>query len=337
MMFTLDHVLAACRSVVFGSPNLHQQCPVGLRDPQSEVCVWLHGFGAPRDVTHGHVMAAARPLTVGIGSLNTIDSERIRQCQPSLEFREQSGENKLLGRIDLRWKETIPLATEQLCLFETIGCRNYCLPKAQLWARYAHHAYQNWRASRRYGSASVPIPRQQQHSLFVFYICPRPVALVTVVEGDLVNIFPMDLIGPIGSQHFSLALHDTSTAIPSLERSRRIALSSVPANQISVAYELGPNHRKPCVELDRIPFATSPSTVFGLPVPRFALRVREMLVEAVRDMGSHKLFLARMVGDEHWSDGPQLFFVHGIYHARRDRNGGDFGEWDTNSCLHRGS
>lgn len=217
------------------------------------------------------------------------------------------------------------------------GKRNYWkgLSNVWFWARYSCLAYQNWRASWRSGSARVPISRLQIHGLFVFCICSRPVVLVTVVDGDLVNIFPMNLIGPIGNQHFSLALHDTSTAIPLLEEARRIALSSMPANQISLAYELGQNHRKPCVGLDRIPFAASPSTESGLPVPRFALRVRETLVEAVHNVGSHKLFLARTVGDERWVDGPQSSFTHGIYHGRRQRNHGEYGEWDPSSCLHR--
>jgi hypothetical protein len=39
------------KQLVFGSATVPQQCGIGLRDPQSEVSVWLHGFGPPRDVT----------------------------------------------------------------------------------------------------------------------------------------------------------------------------------------------------------------------------------------------------------------------------------------------
>ena len=55
---------------------------------------------------------------------------------------------------------------------------------------------------------------------------------------------PMDLIGPIGGQHFCLALHTTSTAIPLIERSRKVAIIGVPVEQTSIAYELGQNHKK---------------------------------------------------------------------------------------------
>lgn len=334
-MHTFNQALAVSKAFLFGSASLRQQCPIGLRDPQSEISVWLHGLGTPRDVTNHHVMAAARPLIIGIGRLATIDSERLRQNQTSLEFREQYGETKLLGRIDLRWKETIPLDTEHLCLFETEACWNYCLPKARVWARYAHHAYRNWRTNRRSASSGSRIPARDLRCVFVFYICPRPVVLVSVRDENLVNIFPMDLIGSVGTHHFSLALHTSSSAVPLLEQSRRIALSSLPVEQISVAYELGQNHRKPCVDLGCLPFDTSPSAAFGLPVPRFSLRVREMLIDEVRDLGSHKLFLARTIEDQHWAKGLQLFFVHGIYDARRRQSRLESANSDSVSCSHR--
>ncbi|MBO0910451.1 MAG: hypothetical protein J2P13_01555 [Acidobacteria bacterium] len=319
-MSTVDRIASACKALVFGSADLRQVCALGLSEPQSEVSVWLLGLGAPRDVTHSHIMASARPLVFGIGLVDGIDPAVIERSQVSLEFREQGGKKQLLGRIGLRWKEAVPLSHQQLLLFETTECGNYCLPKPWLWARYAHHAYYSWRANRRLCSSTTPVSVRELHSVYVFYICPRPVALVSVRDENLVNIFPMDLIGPILSQHFSLGLHSTGAAVPLLERSRRIAVSSVPAEQATLAYELGPNHRKSTIDLAQAPFAVSRSAAFGLPVPQFSLRVREMLIEKVRDLGSHKLFLARIVEDQRWVEGPQLFHVHGIYHSRRLRH-----------------
>jgi len=318
-MLTLSDAHAILKRFVFGSANLRQQCPIGLRDPQSEVSVWLRGLGAPREVTHTHVMAAARPLTLGVGMADKFDPAVNQRNRVSLEFRERSGEKQLLGKIGLRWREAIPIGGEQLHLFETNSCGNYCLPRVQLWARYAHLGYRSWRAQRQYGPSNIPIALRELCRVFVFYICPRPVVLVSVRDGNLANIFPMDLLGPIGPRHFSLALHSTSAAVPLMERSRRIALSSVPVEQVSVAYELGQNHKQPCVDWARVPFLTAPSAAFGLPVPRFSLRVREMEIEAVRNLGSHKLFLARTVEDQRWAEGLQLCFVHGIYQARRER------------------
>jgi flavin reductase (DIM6/NTAB) family NADH-FMN oxidoreductase RutF len=309
----------AIKRAVFGASSLRQQAAIGLREPQSEVSVSLAGPGICRDVTGCNVMAAARPLTFGIGFEGDSDVTALRQSDPLLEFRERGGENRLLGTIRLRWMEALRLGDDRLHLFRPTRCRNYCLSPPQLWAHYSYYAWRRWRARMRRSASAARMVPGELHSLFVFYICPRPVALVSVTDGDVANIFPMDLIGPIGTQHFALALHHTSTAVPLIERSLRIALSNIPVERKSTAYDLGRNHKRPGVNWPELPFATSPSAAFRIPVPAFSLRVREMQIEAVRALGSHKLFLATTVRDERRADGAQLCMVHGIYQARREQ------------------
>jgi flavin reductase (DIM6/NTAB) family NADH-FMN oxidoreductase RutF len=307
------------KRLVFGSAAVPQQCGIGLRDPQLEVSVWLHGFGPPRDVTHRNVVAAARPFTIGVGFEQNDREVAINGTPPSLKFREQGGEHGLLGEIYLGPPDLVPVGEYKLWLLRAQRCRNYCLPRPRLWARYLQYDYEQWRRERRSSGSIIRMPARELHSLFVFYICPRPVVLVSVADGDLVNIFPMDLIGSIAPGYFSLALHSTSAAAPLMERSRRIALGSVPVEQASIAYELGKNHKRTCIDWNQIPFTTNRSPLFGIPVPSFSLRVRELQIEAVRTLGTHKLFLARTVAEQSWSDSPQLFFVHGFYQAWRQQ------------------
>jgi hypothetical protein len=47
-----------------------------------------------------------------------------------------------------------------------------------------------------------------------------------------------------------------------------------------------------------------------------------MEVAAFRNMGSHTLFVARILNDEHWSDGLQFFMMHGIYQEWRQKHYG---------------
>lgn len=320
-MVTARQARQALKWLLFGSASFSQYRPMGLRDPQSEVSVWLHGLGAPRDVTYNNVVAAARPFTVGIGLENGLDVTGVGLARPSLRFHDRGRENWLLGEIRLRLTETIPVGGGQLYLFEAKNCRNYCVPKAWLWMRYLYYAYQRWHARRHPNAPEIRMAARDVHCLLVFYICPRPVVLVSVVDGSLANIFPMDLIGPIGAEHFSLALHSTSTAVPLMERSRRIALSSVPVEQTAVAYQLGKNHKEQCVDWDHLPFPTTTSAAFGLPVPAFSLRVREMQIEAARTIGSYRLFLAHTIEDQWRAHGPQFFLAHGFYQAWKHARG----------------
>jgi flavin reductase (DIM6/NTAB) family NADH-FMN oxidoreductase RutF len=317
-MLTIRRARSALRQFVFGPP-IPQFCTVGLKYPQSEVRVWLHGLGEPMDVTDSNVIAAARPFVVGIGLEHVPDGVATKRAPLCLVFSDRRGDNRLLGEIQLSYAETIRIGNRVLCLFRASRSTNRCLPRSVVWRRYLDFARQQRRVANGPNPPETQMIIREFLALSTFYICPRPVVLVSVVDGNAGNIFPMDLIGPIGGQHFTLALHGTSTAVSLIERSRRIALSGVPVEQISIAYALGQNHKKTDFHWNQVSFDMTTSPAFGLPIPEFALSVREMEVEEVRAMGSHKLFICRTGVNHVRSCGSQLSFVQGFYHARRQQ------------------
>jgi flavin reductase (DIM6/NTAB) family NADH-FMN oxidoreductase RutF len=301
------------KRVLFGPMSFAQQCPIGLSDPQQEVIVRLHGSGEPRDVTRNHVMASGAPFTIGIG-LETQQIQAAKNRPLSLRFCSREDE-KLLGSIALQPSAVIPAGPRFLHLFRCRSFKNFCLPKPWLWSRYLHYAYLRSRA---------PVPdvrptMRELHSMFVFYICPRPVVLGGVCDGIHSNVFPMNLMGPIGDGYFSFALNSARPVTALVERARSVALSSLPFSQSSVALQLGKNHKVEHIDLAQLPFSTKPSPNSRLPVPDFALRVREIEIEAAHNVGSHTLFIARVIHDDRWAHGPEMFVVHGIYQAARYR------------------
>jgi flavin reductase (DIM6/NTAB) family NADH-FMN oxidoreductase RutF len=307
----LRHRLAA---IAFGPGELSQFCNLGLRDPQANIKVWLVGMGAPLDVTRRNVLAATRPLVLGIGLEDCKDLSTISRSRLGLEFREEGSAQTLLGKISLEFVETLRLdGTELLCLFRTHGAANYCRPRSLLWRRYLHFAYRQWRNEQRPNPPEIRMVASELHALFVFYICPRPVVLVSVVEREAGNIFPMDLIGQIGRHKYSIALHTTSRVLPLIERSRRLALSNVPVEKIALAYRLGKNHHATSIEWASLPFSLTTSSAFILPVPEFALRIRELEVMESRAMGSHVFFICLLANEYSVADGLQFFQAHGLY------------------------
>ena len=301
--------------LMFGPTPVRQQCILGLRDPQSEVSVWLCGSGAPFDVTDNHVMACAQPLIVAIGIPN-------QHCLPkigsafSLQFR---AANQRLAEIALQMVEAIAIGREYLCLFRVRSCRNYCLPRQQLWAHYTRAAYRRWRSRARSKASEGQMAARKLHCVFALYIRPRPVFLVSAAHGAVSNLFPMDLVGSLGHESFALALHSTSTGLKLLTQSRRVALCSVPYSKAPVVFVLGKQHNVSSIDHESLPFSMTRSSTFSLPVPEFSLRVREMKIQMVRPIGSHTLFVAKTVEDELWRDDLQLFQIHGFYHAWRQR------------------
>jgi len=128
-------------------------------------------------------------------------------------------------------------------------------------------------------------------------------------------------MGPIGDGRFAFSLNSTRHAAPITGRAGRLAISNVPFEMAQLARQLGKNHYKDSIDMTQLPFTARTSPEFGLPVPDFAVRVREMEIEFQEKLGSHTFFITRLVHDERFSASPEFFYVHGIYQAWRIRNG----------------
>ena len=301
---------------LFGDTLLPQEFFIGLPEPQKEITVWLHGLGSssPIDVTSRHLMACASPLTVCIAfdqreRLGEKDVERL-----TLKYCERKGQKQVLGEISLKPTTSISEDGLNLVLFEVRSSVNYCLPKARLWAHYLFHAYSQWRKA---DTSGMKMSFLERRAAMVMFIRPHPVSLVSLADETGGNIFPMNLMGDLGNEYFAFALKDSRRAAHLVERTRRIALSSIPLSQAPLAYQLAINHTKERIEWDQLPFATNLSAKFRIPIPVFAQRVREMDVMNVHYAGSHILFLARIVRDETFSHSLGLSVIHGFYQAWR--------------------
>lgn len=264
--------------------------PVAVHEPQNEYEVWLCGSGDPIDVTRNNVIAALRPLTIAL-MFGSATSPDVRQRQLHLRIHERTGRKRCLGVIDLLFTNTLALpGDDRLFLFEAGGSENRCMPPLNRWL-YRLRPRGRARLNRRQDAYNFQMTPADLRSFDVFYICPRPVVLVTVRHLGIEHIFPMDLIGPTGSPWFTMALRSTSPAVKFMQESRRLALASVPWKLKDVAYELGKYHKVPDVDWNALPFRTTSSALFGLPVPEGVPKVREVQVEDFHQVGSHVLFI----------------------------------------------
>jgi flavin reductase (DIM6/NTAB) family NADH-FMN oxidoreductase RutF len=304
----------AIQRIVFGDTFLPQEFFLGLEDPQTEITVWLHGLGLPLDVTRRHSMACAAPFTICIAFDEGQKPSAKDLRRLTLKFCERGGQRRVLGKIDLKLTTVILDAGLALVLFEARRSTNYCLPRMRLCAHYLFHAYSQLRKA---DTSDIKMSFLERRAAMVAFIRPHPVSLVSLADEAGGNIFPMNLMGDLGNGYFAFALKDSRKAAHLVERTGRIALSSVPLSQASLAYQLAVNHTKERIEWDQLPFATKVSATFHIPVPVFTQRVREMEVTKVRSIGSHIFFLARIVHDETFSESLGLSVIHGFYQAWR--------------------
>jgi flavin reductase (DIM6/NTAB) family NADH-FMN oxidoreductase RutF len=306
----------AIKNILFGDSLLPAEFTIGVMEPQTEVAVWLHGMGTPLDVTRRCTTACCSPLMIGI----SVD-EGQRPCgknhgKVSLTFCEKEGQKRLLGEIRLAFTRAIPLDSSELVLFTVLGSTNYCLPRMRLWAHYFLQAYSYYRKA---STFDVKMTLVEQRAAMVTFIRPHPLVLVTLTSEAGGNIFPMNIMGDLGHCYFAFALKKSRLAGQLVQRAGRLALSSVPVSQSSIAYRLAINHTKDSIDWNQLPFAVKTSSAFHIPVPMFALRVREMEVEKVLELGSHTLFVARIVSDESYAEDLQVNVIHGFYQSWRLR------------------
>jgi flavin reductase (DIM6/NTAB) family NADH-FMN oxidoreductase RutF len=303
------------KRLLLGNEALPQEITVAIYEPQREIAVWLHGGDAPRDVTYLHSIACASPFTVCIpfGSIEALE-RHYGGDRAFLEVREQAGSQRLLGKIGLRYSTAISAGESCLGLFRARSCVNYCLPKIRFWGHYLQQAY--WRR-RDKKVPNVRMSATDAHAMMVMFICPRPAVLVTAMEEDGGNLFPMNLMGHLGDGYFSLALNSERQASQCVKRSGRVALSSIPFEKAGVARQLGKHHLQSSIDWSQLPFRLKNSSRFGVPVPEFALRVRELEVQTVEELGSHTFFVGRILHEEIYADGPNFFMIHGIYQRVR--------------------
>jgi flavin reductase (DIM6/NTAB) family NADH-FMN oxidoreductase RutF len=302
------------QKIVFGDTFAPQEFFLGLADPQTEITVWLHGMGDPLDVTLRHSMACAAPFAICIAFDEDQKAREKDLTNLSLKFCERDGQKRVLGEIGLRLSTIILAIGVELILFEARNSANYCLPRVRLCAHYLFHAYSQWG---KVDTSEMKMSFLERRAAMVMFIRPHPVSLVSLVGETGGNIFPMNIMGDLGKGYFAFALKDSRRAAHLVEFTGRIAVSNVPLQYAPLAYQLAVNHTKESIEWNELPFATKMSSTFGIPIPVFAQRVRELEVEKVHRIGSHTFFVAKIACDVVYSKDPGLCVIHGFYQAWR--------------------
>jgi flavin reductase (DIM6/NTAB) family NADH-FMN oxidoreductase RutF len=296
---------------------LPQWSAIALHPPQALVQVKLRTARGEFDLTRNNVIAALRPLTVAIGMDGLLSLALQEAAGAELHFVD-ARDGGTLGVLGLERQPDWSAVGIQLALFGVTSGTHRCLSwPLRPWNRWLQDRMV--RAGAKPGNFALTPAATQQ--IMIFYICPRPVVLVSVDSGSHSNLFPMDLIGPVASDRFTLALRSTSASVGPMKAVRRVALSDVPASQHKIAYSLGAHHKNAQLDWDSLPFRLGRSLEFSLPVPEWALRVRELSILDVRTVGSHTLFMTRICSDSAMSKGAQFFHTSGIHEYARRRQG----------------
>jgi flavin reductase (DIM6/NTAB) family NADH-FMN oxidoreductase RutF len=292
-----------------------QWATVALEPSARFVSAELRWDGGHADATRDHTVASLKPLTIA----TSIDAG----ARPLLRYSDRET-GRVLGVLRLRKEGSIPVGEARLSLYQVEEGEHYCLGRP-------FRAFTAWRQNRnmlKHRAANhlnmEPVAAQQ---LMVTYLIPRPVVLVSVETEGHRNIFPMDLIGPLeGSGLFSLALRSSNVSEPAMREARRVALSHPAASMKATVYQLARHHKDPVAAWTDLPFPLGRSREFDIPSLASALRVQELAIVGSEAIGSHTLFLCRMVSSDSLGEGAQLHHTAGFQQHYRARRGRPFPE-----------
>lgn len=275
----------------------------------------MHWDGHSADVTADHTVAALKPLVLA----SSLDAGP----RPVLEYRDNAT-GRLLGVLRLVRTDSIATDAASITLYHVAKGEHHCLG----WPRRPWNAWLQNRTMRKNRSPQqLSMEPDAVQQLMIAYLCPRPVVLVSVDAPGRGNIFPMDLIGPLGrSGLFSLALRSTNVSRPIMREVGRVALSHVPATMKAHVYALSAHHTQPPADWNALPFPTRRSKDGGIPSVAAALRIQELNLVHSQDIGSHTFFLGRLASDENLARGEQLHHTSGFHQAYRRRQGAPFSE-----------
>jgi flavin reductase (DIM6/NTAB) family NADH-FMN oxidoreductase RutF len=291
-----------------------QWVPVSLSMEPPVVDVKLVTPRGEFDVTGNNAVAALRPLTLRL----ELDGQ-LRSALGGGEVRLHLVDRQLgrvIGVLVMGERRDWEVAGNTIGLFEVKAGRHYCAG----WPRRVWDTWLYWRAARRAPPEKQIMTVAGVEQLMIFYLCPRPVHLIGVDDGRHSNIFPMDLVGPLPSGSFTLALRNTSVSVETIKSNRRLALSDLPASACGIAYRLGAHHKKARIDPTELPFKVLQSEIFSLPVPEIALRVREVEIIDFRTVGSHTLFVGRFRSERICASAPQLYHTSGTHQLFRSRH-----------------
>ena len=298
----------AAHRATLGVRTIPQFAIVDLPAPQRQIEVTLQGPLGAVDVTSRTVAVSLDPLRIGVGLPKRADAAPA-PAVAALSFRETIDGRAEVGRLDLRLHECIGLPDGELAVFRPIGGSDACVSPLR---RSFYYAWKRWKGRQR------PRPKPDFtdfKNLLIHYICPRPVALVTVMDTDGAqgNLFPMDLLAQIGPQSFVAALKNSNRAMEQVCRSRRMVVSKIPFDLGTAAYALADMHRAEHIDWETLPFALARSAHFGYRIPAGALTTTEIEIHQTANLGSHTALIGVAVHEQRVNEGRGMHHVSGLY------------------------
>jgi hypothetical protein len=296
----------------------------GLHYPQEYLCLakesftdTLHAYLIENEkiicsVTNSHLFVGYSPLILAFFNIqnkdlaleNSIDIVfSARPLHPNENFSSKDA----IARLSLKKTDQRAAGYETIYFFEgEKGQHRFLSPFHQFIISLAN------RINNKPGNVFLPsnLYRQVQ----IAYSIPRNISLITAGNENRYNLFPTDLHGEAGNEHYVLSLRYEGKACRQVADTEKILISTIHSQFYKSAYALGKNHMQEMKERSQFPFSNEVSSQFSLPVPQPALLSRELELQDSFIHGIHRLMIFKILSRQQWNNAPStLAHVHNVY------------------------
>jgi flavin reductase (DIM6/NTAB) family NADH-FMN oxidoreductase RutF len=297
----------------------------GLSIPQQYICLGAHSFtnglcvkaifpeSPSVDVTKSHVFLGYKPVIISLSFESSDSAATETVCK--LEFgTENTGDGKVATLSLRRIRSFTTEDCREIVLYEGIG-------GSHLLISPVHQLINNLREKLKSNTAgNVSLDGNLYDQVRIAYSVPRDISLVTVKDGERMNVFPTDLHGQSAGKTYLSSLRINGKATGQVEKYRDVVICEMDAAYYKKVYDLGKNHMKDLHNEADFDLSGRSSSVFGHPLPSGTLAYRELRLKDSFDCGIHRVHLYNILSYERIEDGNPLVHIHQYYAEWRKRN-----------------
>ncbi len=267
------------------------------------------------DITHSHLFLGYRPLILGIvvvesdaqsGALHFLS-------ELALDFRSESGE--WVAGLQIRKVNHVELDHHVVYFYEGIHGDHRFLNPLHQWVNRQREKL------RKRNLSDADLSGNNYDQVRIAYSIPRTISVITVGDGDKINMFPTDLHGTAGDEFYISSLRIGGLANSQVENYKKIALSEVFAQQFRSVYSLGKNHMKDLRVRSEFETDELVSFKLGCPLPKGVIAYRELEQFRSFDCGIHRIHIYRVLHRENIGTSKSvLAHIHNYYGQWRADN-----------------
>lgn len=282
---------------------------VPFEEVSSDFKVVLECGERREDVTNRHFFLGYKPVIFGV--TGTVVPVGVSSC--SLMF---IHDDRTVAIFSLKPFAVELIGDSGLLLFEVLSVQH----------RLQSHVYQVinrlLEALRKKPAGNVHLSAGLYDQVRVAYAIPRIISVVSIADGDNLNMFPTDLHGKVSDSIYVSSLRIGGKASEQVERLMRICIADVACEQYREVYDLGKNHMRDLRPSTDFPVVDGRSQMFNIPLPVSTLKYRELeLIKSV-DIGIHRIHLYAILNEVIVNDTKAtLSHVHKLY-----------GQWRIDHC-----